>query len=397
MMRTPPPTNASYLPSVSEGLEPPRSAAPPAWPALFPRSCSGSRGSFAALLRAGAAPRRRRVRPRPPSAGWRRSYRRTITFAELGAVREQVLHQLGRRTELGRAKAPRRCGAASPRAFSSTGGARHKRPRGLARRSEGLSYDTRRPLRRLVGRGPQPDRHDRGPKCSRARPPRLPLLLAAGDAVRCPHFPRLVWGRGWIISWVIQIATVPIRIACLTRARRLRAGHRDAPPRTSTGSSAPARPTGAATAVWREMRGSSPAHGPSTTMVWSASPGLQAARSSHPQERRLSQPGATTAAAAAGGRHRLASANGEAAVLARHRRSTRMLWKVFGRHIRPPLLSGAAHGRSTRQGSRRRFSPLRTAAARSCYFELIRANAELPGGTLGCSTSIRTLDVHQTG
>ena len=39
MMRTPPPTNASYLPSVSEGLEPPRSAAPPAWPALFPRKC----------------------------------------------------------------------------------------------------------------------------------------------------------------------------------------------------------------------------------------------------------------------------------------------------------------------------------------------------------------------
>ena len=186
MMRTPPPTNASYLPSVSEGLEPPRSAAPPAWPALFPRSCSGSRGSFAALLRAVAAPRRRRARPRPPAAGWRRSNRRTTTFAELGAVREQVLHQLGRRTELGRAKAPRRCGAASPRAFSSTGGARHKRPRGLARRSEGLSYDTRRPLRRLVGRGPQPDRHDRGPKCSCARPPRLPLLLAAGDAVRCP-------------------------------------------------------------------------------------------------------------------------------------------------------------------------------------------------------------------
>ena len=58
MMRTPPPTNASYLPSVSEGLEPPRSAAPPAWPALFPRSCIGSRGSFAALLRAGAAPGR---------------------------------------------------------------------------------------------------------------------------------------------------------------------------------------------------------------------------------------------------------------------------------------------------------------------------------------------------
>ena len=181
------------------------------------------------------------------------------------------------------------------------------------------------------------------------------------------------------------------------RGARRRARRRLAPPRTSTGSSAPARPTGAATAVWRDMRGSSPAHGPSTTMVWSASPGLQAARSSHPQERRLSQPGATTAAAAAGGRHRLASANGEAAVLARHRRSTRMLWKVFGRHIRPPLLSGAAHGRSTRQGSRRRFSPLRTAAARSCYFELIRANAELPGGTLGCSTSIRTLDVHQTG
>ena len=74
-----------------------------------------------------------------------------------------------------------------------------------------------------------------------------------------------------------------------------------------------------------------------------------------------------------------------------------MLWKVFGRHIRPPLLSGAAHGRSARQGSRRRFSPLRTAAARSCYFGLIRANAELPGGTLGCSTSIRTLDVHPTG
>ena len=74
-----------------------------------------------------------------------------------------------------------------------------------------------------------------------------------------------------------------------------------------------------------------------------------------------------------------------------------MLWKVFGRHIRPPLLSGAAHGRSARQGSRRRFSPLRTAAARSCYFELIRANAELPGGTLGCNTSIRTLDVHPTG
>ena len=175
MMRTPPPTNASYLPSVSEGLEPPRSAAPPAWPALFPRSCIGSRGSFAALLRAGAAPGRRRARPRPPAAGWRRSNRRTTTFAELGAVREQVLHQLGRRTELGRAKAPRRCGAASPRAFSSTGGARHKRPRGLARRSEGLSYDTRRPLRRLVGRGPQPDCHDRGPKCSCARPPRLPL------------------------------------------------------------------------------------------------------------------------------------------------------------------------------------------------------------------------------
>ena len=181
------------------------------------------------------------------------------------------------------------------------------------------------------------------------------------------------------------------------RGARRRARRRLAPPRTSTGSSAPARPTGAATAVWREMRGSSPAHGPSTTMVWSASPGLQAARSSHPQERRLSQPGATTAAAAAGGRHRLASANGEAAVLARHRRSTRMLWKVFGRHIRPPLLSGAAHGRSARQGSRRRFSPLRTAAARSRYFGLIRANAELPGGTLGCSTSIGTLDVHPTG
>ena len=31
MMRTPPPTNTSYLPSVSEGLEPPRGAAPPAW------------------------------------------------------------------------------------------------------------------------------------------------------------------------------------------------------------------------------------------------------------------------------------------------------------------------------------------------------------------------------
>ena len=125
--------------------------------------------------RRGGAPTRRRARPRPPAAGWRRSNRRTPTFAEMGAVREQVLHQLGRRTELGRAKAPRRCGAASPRAFSSTGGARHKRPRGLARRSEGLSYDTRRPLRRLVGRGPQPDRHDRGPKCSCARPPRLPL------------------------------------------------------------------------------------------------------------------------------------------------------------------------------------------------------------------------------
>ena len=175
MMRTPPPTNASYLPSVSEGLEPPRSAAPPAWPALFPRSCSGSRGSFAALLRAEAAPRRGRARQRPHAAGGSRSNRRTTSFAELGAVREQVLHQLGRRTELGRAKAPRRCGAASPRALSSTGGARHKRPRGLARRSEGLSYDTRRPLRRLVGRGPQPDCHDRGPKCSCARPPRLPL------------------------------------------------------------------------------------------------------------------------------------------------------------------------------------------------------------------------------
>ena len=174
-----------------------------------------------------------------------------------------------------------------------------------------------------------------------------------------------------------------------TRQRRAR--RRLAPPRTSTGSSAPARPTGAATAVWRDMRGSSPAHGPSTTMVWPASPGLQAARSSHPQERRLSQPGATTAAAAAGGRHRLVSANGEAAVLARHRRSTRMLWKVFGRNIRPPLLSGAAHG------SRRRFSPLWTAAARSRYFGLIHANAELPGGTLGCSTSTGTLDVHPTG
>ena len=74
-----------------------------------------------------------------------------------------------------------------------------------------------------------------------------------------------------------------------------------------------------------------------------------------------------------------------------------MLWKVFGRHIRPPLLNRAAHGRSARQGSRRRFSPLRTAAARSRYFGLIRANAELPGGTLGCSTSIGTLDVHPTG